>query len=105
MARRQTADHSIEDIVSEFRDLAASIDELLAATGTEGSDALAQLKSRASDRLKQAKATFNRVERTAVQTAKDVATKSDDYVHDNPWTSIAIGTGIGLLVGLLIGRR
>jgi ElaB/YqjD/DUF883 family membrane-anchored ribosome-binding protein len=105
MARRQTADHSIDDIVSEFRDLAASIDELLSATGNESSDALAQLKSRAADRLKQAKATFNRVERTAVQTAKDVATKSDDYVHDNPWTSIALGTGVGLLVGLLIGRR
>jgi ElaB/YqjD/DUF883 family membrane-anchored ribosome-binding protein len=107
MARRNTraVEHSVDDIVTEFRELAASIDELLAASGSEGSDVLAELKSKAADRLRQAKATIGNVERSAVQTARDVATKSDDYVHDNPWSSIAIGTGIGLVIGLLIGRR
>lgn len=107
MARRSspTIDHSVDDIVSEFRDLAASLDELLAASGAEGNDALAELKAKAADRLKQAKAAIGKVERGAVQTAKEVASKSDDYVHDNPWTSIAVGAGVGLILGLLIGRR
>ena len=107
MARRntRTVEHSVDDIVAEFRELASSIDELLAASGSEGSDVLADLKSRAAERLRQAKATIGNVERSAVQAAKDVATKSDDYVHDNPWSSIAIGTGVGLVLGLLIGRR
>ena len=30
---------------------------------------------------------------------------ADDYVHDNPWRSIGIAAGFGLVVGLLIGRR
>ncbi len=107
MARRNapSIDHSVEDIVSEFRELAASIDELLSASGNEGSDAMAQLKSKTADRLKQAKAAIGNAERSAIQTAKTVASKSDDYVHDNPWTSIAIGAGVGLILGLLIGRR
>jgi ElaB/YqjD/DUF883 family membrane-anchored ribosome-binding protein len=107
MARRTSplSDHSVDDIVSEFRDLAASLDELLAASGVEGSDAIAELKAKAADRVKQAKAAITKIERNAVQAAKDVATKSDDYVHDNPWTSIAVGAGVGLILGLLIGRR
>ncbi|MCZ7654646.1 MAG: hypothetical protein M5R42_10755 [Rhodocyclaceae bacterium] len=34
-----------------------------------------------------------------------VARATDDYVHDNPWRSIGIAAGIGLVIGLLIGRR
>jgi ElaB/YqjD/DUF883 family membrane-anchored ribosome-binding protein len=30
---------------------------------------------------------------------------SDDYVHENPWTAIGIGAGIGFLLGVLIGRK
>jgi ElaB/YqjD/DUF883 family membrane-anchored ribosome-binding protein len=107
MARRTspTTDQSIDDIVSEFRDLASSLDELLAASGVESGDALAALKAKATDRVKQAKVAITKFERNAVQAAKDVATKSDDYVHDNPWTSIAVGAGAGLILGLLIGRR
>lgn len=107
MARRHTqaVDQSVDDIISEFRDLAASIDELLAASGGEGGEALNELKAKATDRLKQAKAAITKVERDAVQAAKNVAVKSDDYVHENPWTSIAVGAGVGLILGLLIGRR
>lgn len=103
MAKRQSAQmsQSVDDILAEFRDLAASVDELLAAAGNSKDEALLDLKSRAADRLKQARAALGKVE----QTAKDVATRSDDYVHDNPWTSIAVGAGVGLIIGLLIGRR
>jgi ElaB/YqjD/DUF883 family membrane-anchored ribosome-binding protein len=33
-----------------------------------------------------------------------VSDHTDDYVHDNPWKSIALGAIGGLLVGLLISR-
>jgi ElaB/YqjD/DUF883 family membrane-anchored ribosome-binding protein len=98
-------DQSIDDIMSEFRELAASLDDLLTASAGEGGEAVSELKAKAADRLKQAKAAITKVERNAVQAAKDVAVKSDDYVHENPWTSIAVGAGVGLILGLLIGRR
>jgi len=107
MAKRHTptVDQSVEDIIGEFRDLAASLDDLLAASGNEGSEAIAELKAKAADRLKQARSAIGKVERNAVQAAKDVANRSDEYVHENPWTSIAVGAGVGLILGLLIGRR
>jgi ElaB/YqjD/DUF883 family membrane-anchored ribosome-binding protein len=29
----------------------------------------------------------------------------DQQVHENPWTAVGVATGIGLIVGILLGRR
>jgi ElaB/YqjD/DUF883 family membrane-anchored ribosome-binding protein len=34
-----------------------------------------------------------------------MARATDDYVHENPWSSIGAAAGVGLLVGMLIARR
>ena len=38
-------------------------------------------------------------------TAKAAAKATDGYVHENPWKSVGIAAGVGLLLGMLIGRR
>jgi ElaB/YqjD/DUF883 family membrane-anchored ribosome-binding protein len=30
---------------------------------------------------------------------------ADDFVHEKPWVSIGVAAGVGLIIGLLIGRR
>jgi len=37
--------------------------------------------------------------------AQTTAATTDTYVHENPWTAIGFSTSIGLIIGLLIGRR
>jgi ElaB/YqjD/DUF883 family membrane-anchored ribosome-binding protein len=41
----------------------------------------------------------------AVQVGKAAAKVTDVYVHDNPWRSIGVAAAVGLVVGLLAGRR
>ena len=36
---------------------------------------------------------------------KQVATTTDTYVKENPWRSIAVAAGVGLLVGVILGRK
>ena len=36
---------------------------------------------------------------------REMAYATDDYVHDNPWSSIGVAAALGLLIGVLIGRR
>ena len=33
------------------------------------------------------------------------AEEADDYVHQNPWTTIGIASVAALLLGVIIGRR
>jgi ElaB/YqjD/DUF883 family membrane-anchored ribosome-binding protein len=41
----------------------------------------------------------------ALDTGKELVTNADDYVQENPWRAVAISAGVGLLLGLVIGRR
>jgi ElaB/YqjD/DUF883 family membrane-anchored ribosome-binding protein len=36
---------------------------------------------------------------------KKAARATDDYVHESPWTAVGVAACVGLLVGLIIGRR
>jgi ElaB/YqjD/DUF883 family membrane-anchored ribosome-binding protein len=40
-----------------------------------------------------------------VDKGKQAARVTDEYVHDHPWRAVAVAAGIGLIIGLLIGRR
>ena len=40
----------------------------------------------------------------ATETAKNVCTATDDYVHDNVWTSVALAAVVGCVVGFFLGR-
>ena len=37
------------------------------------------------------------------ETAKDVSRSTDEYVHENPWKSIAIVAVAALLLGIIFG--
>lgn len=44
------------------------------------------------------------VAQTASEKSQEVITFTDDWVRQNPWMTVGIVAGIGLLVGLLVGQ-
>jgi ElaB/YqjD/DUF883 family membrane-anchored ribosome-binding protein len=40
----------------------------------------------------------------ATETARNVCDATDEYVHENAWTSVAIAAAAGCLIGFLLGR-
>lgn len=57
------------------------------------------------DRLKQVKKRAADAQVIVVEKGKKTARVANEYVHDRPWTSAATALGVGVLIGLLIGRR
>jgi ElaB/YqjD/DUF883 family membrane-anchored ribosome-binding protein len=57
------------------------------------------------DTLNNAKDTLSSVEGTLTDKAKVVAEGADEFVHRNPWEAVGVAAGLGLLIGLFIGRR
>jgi ElaB/YqjD/DUF883 family membrane-anchored ribosome-binding protein len=44
-------------------------------------------------------------EAALVARTKAAAKATDEYVHGHPWQAIGIAASIGVVIGLLIGRR
>ena len=63
------------------------------------------MRARAAESLRQARERLGALEDELFSRARDAARDTDRYVRDNPWQSIGIAAGVGLLLGLLLGRR
>ena len=55
--------------------------------------------------MRQARVRVTQVEDEALRRAREVADATEEYVRDNPWQSVGIAAGVGLLIGLLLSRR
>lgn len=94
-----------EQLLQDVREVLSNTEDLLQTSGEEGGDKARELKKRIGENLKHAKARLTEVERAVVGKAKVAAKATDQYVHENPWKSIGIAAGVGLLLGMLISRR
>lgn len=100
-----TNDVSKEKLISDFKVVVADAEELLRATANQAGDKATDLRVKIQNRLADAKLKLADAEVALVDKAKLVGRATDDYVNDNPWRSVGIAAGVGLIIGLLIGRR
>jgi ElaB/YqjD/DUF883 family membrane-anchored ribosome-binding protein len=96
---------SAEKLLSELRTVVADVDRYLRATAGQASEASAAARSRLEATLSSIKEELAKTQRGLVGRARSAAQATDGYVRENPWQSIGIVAGAGLLVGLLVGRR
>jgi len=96
---------SKEQLIANLRRVIADAEELLAATADDNSGKLADLRERIRDNLRVARNKLADAEETLRAQARRVAYAADDYVHDNPWSSIGAAAALGIVVGVLLGRR
>jgi ElaB/YqjD/DUF883 family membrane-anchored ribosome-binding protein len=96
---------SKEQLMANLRRVIADAEELLAATADENSGKLSELRERIKDHLLVARDKLADAEETVRAQARRMAYAADDYVHDNPWSSIGAAAALGILIGVLVGRR
>ena len=96
---------SKEKLVADFKVVVADAEELLKATAGQAGEKMADLRAKLQDNLHRARHSLAEAQTAVAEKTRLVARATDDYVHDIPWRSIGIAAGIGLVIGLLIGRR
>ena len=94
-----------EKLMSDMRTVVADAEDLLKMTADEVGESALALRERLKERMAQAKDSLVSLQAMATEKAKAAGHAADEYVHENPWKSVAIGAGIGVIVGMLIGRR
>ena len=94
-----------DKLVADLRLVVADAEELLAATAHQTGEKIAELRARMQDNLRGARIKLADAEAAVREKTRQVAKATDIYVHENPWKAIGIAAGVGVVVGLLIGRR
>lgn len=94
-----------EQLISDFKVVIADAEALIRATANQGGEAVVNLRAKAEESLAAAKVKLADAQDALIEKGKVAAQATDDYVHEKPWHAVGIAAGVGLVIGLLIGRR
>jgi ElaB/YqjD/DUF883 family membrane-anchored ribosome-binding protein len=89
------------DVKTLVKDAQALLTAAAALTGEKAEE----LRGRGMQLLDVAMGKASQVQGQAVVKSKELAHTADVYVKDNPWRTIAAAAGVGLLVGVILGRK
>jgi len=90
------------------RDLRALVDDaeaLLQHAVRDAGAGYGEARTKLEQRLAAARKQLSSIEDAAVDGVMQAGRAADGYVRENPWPVIGASAGVGLLLGLLIGRR
>ncbi|MFA5628256.1 MAG: DUF883 family protein [Thiohalomonadaceae bacterium] len=103
--KKASVEASKEQLVADFKKVVADAEELLKATAKHGGEELHDVRARAEESIRAVKARLTEEGVELMDRTKHAAKATDAYIHKNPWQAIGIAAGVGLVVGLLTGRR
>lgn len=92
-------------LAHDFRTVVSDAEQLLRHAASQAGDGYNEARQRLEASLAGAREELSAFERTVTDSARRAGRATDGYVRNHPWESIAVGAGIGVVLGLLIGRR
>lgn len=105
MENQQSTVTEQQQLVTDMKSVISDAEDMLHATADQAGDKVANLRARIQERLNGARVRLSEAEAALIAKSRAAARATDTYVHESPWTAVGIAAGVGLLVGLIIGRR
>ncbi len=85
---------STDKLMHDLRAVVTDAEDLLKATAGQAGERIEKARARAEESLRLARASL-----------QNAGSQLDDQVHQHPWTAVGVAAGVGLLLGVLLGRR
>ncbi len=105
MSTIEDMNSSQQRIRQELRDVVRDTEEMLRHKVQDAGEGYQVAREKLERSLKKASSELHEAEQALVDRTKKAARATDHYVHDHPWESIGVAAGVGVLLGLLIGRK
>jgi ElaB/YqjD/DUF883 family membrane-anchored ribosome-binding protein len=94
-----------DQLMNDLKSVISDAETWLRSGNVLSGEDLKAAKEKFERTLVGAKDDLMRYQEAVVEKTREAAKVTDEYVHENPWRSIAIGAGVGLLLGVVISRR
>ena len=101
----EMSNNSKEKLIADMKVVVADAEEILRATAGIAGEKMADLRERIGERLRDARVRIDDAEAMLVDKTKAAARATDDFVNENPWQAVGIAAGVGVLLGIIIGRH
>ena len=93
-----------DKLMADLKVLADDTEQLLRATASQTGEQFAQVRAKAEESLKAAKARVADLQDLALAKARMAGRATDDYARANPWQVMAICAIAGFVLGSLLAR-
>jgi ElaB/YqjD/DUF883 family membrane-anchored ribosome-binding protein len=90
--------HALSAVISDT-------EEVLKATVDHVGEKSQEIRAKAAESLRAAKASVEELENLVVENSKFAVASTNQYVHKNPWQAIGMAAGAGLVLGWILSRK
>jgi ElaB/YqjD/DUF883 family membrane-anchored ribosome-binding protein len=104
-AKAASMNDKLDDAGADMKTLVQDAQSLLTAAASLTGTKADELRARGMRMLDAALSQGRKVQDQAMVKGKELAHSADVYVKDNPWRTVAVAAGAGLLIGVLLGRK
>ena len=94
-------DVTMRKLMQDFKVVVQDAESLAKATAGDLGEKAREARNRLAASLESAKANLHKLEDSAIAGAK----ATDRVIREHPYESIGVSFGIGLLIGVLVGRK
>ncbi len=102
MKNNKDNSHTPKELLAELQTLVSDAETMMAESVTENSaEALGDLRARFGAAQERMGELYDTAKKKVVAGAKC----TDTAIRENPYQSMAIALGVGVLIGVLVGRR
>ena len=95
----------LDDAGADMKTLVKDAQSLLTTAASLTGTKADELRERGMRMLDAALGKSSQYKDQAMVKGKELAQSADVYVKDNPWRTVAVAAGVGLVVGVLLGRK
>jgi ElaB/YqjD/DUF883 family membrane-anchored ribosome-binding protein len=100
-AHERTHETSTDRLVTDLKRVVHDSQDLLHSSAEVAGDQARMMRERLAEAMESAKETCRKLEQKAAAGAK----ATDKIIRENPYQSIGVAFGIGLLIGVLVARK
>jgi ElaB/YqjD/DUF883 family membrane-anchored ribosome-binding protein len=102
---KSNAQVSREQLIADLKQVMTSAEQFVSANASQSAERIVQARERMEATLREVRAKLDDAQEAVVDRARAAAESTETSIRENPWTAVGVAGGVGLLLGLLIGRK